>query len=241
MQDKMDFEGLIARIGVRVDYFDPQAFTFTEPNNNLNDTLTDADVSYKISPRLGFSLPVTDRMKFRFNYGHYFQLPELDNMYGTTDTAVIRLALSRGNTIVGNILIKPQKTVMYEVGIENQMPDNVVFGFTAYFKDIYDLAQIREVFALPIPYFQYFNVDYGNVKGFEFSVDKRTSEMWAMGLTYTLQFAKGTAAWPGEWYYDQGAGQVYLYSSGGAPSGIEGSVILDDSSSVFRCPVTVQL
>jgi len=202
MQDKMDFEGLIARIGIRIDYFDPKAFTFAEPNDNLNPEIENADVSYKISPRLGFSLPVTDRMKFRFNYGHYFQLPELDNMYGTTDTAVIRLALSRGNTIVGNILIKPQKTVMYEVGIENQMADNVVFGFTAYFKDIYDLAQIREVFALPIPYYQYFNIDYGNVKGFEFSVDKRMSEMWAMGLTYTLQFAKGTAAYAGEWYYD---------------------------------------
>jgi outer membrane receptor protein involved in Fe transport len=141
-------------------------------------------------------------MKFRFNYGHYFQLPQLDDMYGTTDTAVIRLALSRGNTIVGNILIKPQKTVMYEVGIENQLSDDIAFGFTAYFKDIYDLSQIREVQALPIPYFQYFNVDYGNVKGFEFNLKKRMSNMWALGLTYTLQFAKGTAAYAGEWYYD---------------------------------------
>ena len=202
LQDKMDFEGLIARLGVRLDYFEPKAQTFANPNDYGDSTLVTADPTYKISPRLGFSLPVTDRMKFRFNYGHYFQLPQLGDMYGTTDTAVIRLALSRGNTIIGNILMKPQKTVMYEVGIEDQLSEEIAAGFTAYFKDIYDLSQIREVQALPTPYFQYFNVDYGNIKGFEFSVKKRMSNMWALSVVYTLQFAKGTAAYAGEWYYD---------------------------------------
>lgn len=202
LQDKMDFEGLIARLGLRVDYFEPKAFTFENPQDFLDSNLVEADPTYKISPRLGFSLPVTERMKFRFNYGHYFQLPQLDDMYSTNDTAVIRLALSRGNTIIGNILMKPQKTVMYEVGVENQLSDHIALGFTAYFKDVYDLSQIREVPALPTPYFQFFNVDYGNIKGFEFNFKKRMTDMWAVGVTYTLQFAKGTGAYAGEWYYD---------------------------------------
>ena len=202
LQDKMDFEGLIARLGLRFDYFDPKSFTYKVPNNANNDTLAWADKSYRVSPRIGFSLPVTERMKFRFNYGHYFQLPALDDMFGTTDTAVIRLALSRGNTIVGNIFMKPEKTVQYEVGIENQFAQDVVMGFTAYFKDVYDLSQIREVIALPMPYFQFFNVDYGNIKGFEIRFDKTMSNMWAFGLSYTLQFAKGTASYAGEFYYD---------------------------------------
>ncbi len=202
VQDKMDFEGLIARLGLRFDYFDPKSFTYKVPNDPRNDTLTYADKSYRISPRIGFSLPVTERMKFRFNYGHYFQLPALDDMFSTTDTAVIRLALSRGNTIVGNIFMKPEKTVQYEVGIENQFTEDVVMGFTAYFKDVYDLSQIREVIALPMSYFQFFNVDYGNIKGFEIRLDKTMSNMWAFGLSYTLQFAKGTASYAGEFYYD---------------------------------------
>jgi outer membrane receptor protein involved in Fe transport len=202
IQDKMDFEGLIARLGVRFDYFDPKSFTFANPQDYTDSSIVDAETNYKISPRLGFSLPVTDRMKFRFNYGQYFQLPQLDDMYATNDTAIIRLALSRGNTIVGNILMKPQKTVMYEVGIENQISEEIAFGFTAYFKDIYDLSQIREVQALPMSYYQFFNVDYGNVKGFEFNIKKRMSDMWALAIVYTLQFARGTGAWAGEWYYD---------------------------------------
>ncbi len=202
IQDKMDFEGLITRLGLRLDYFDPKAFTFANPNDFEDSTLAYADQSLYVSPRLGFSLPVTDRMKFRFNYGHYFQLPALGDMYTTTDTAVVRLALSRGNAILGNILMKPQRTVQYEVGVEQQLTDVLALGFTAYFKDIYDLSTIRQVDALPISYFQYFNVDYGNVKGFEFNFQKRMSNMWALGLSYTLQFAKGTSAYAYEWYQD---------------------------------------
>jgi outer membrane receptor protein involved in Fe transport len=202
VQDKMDFEGLVARLGLRLDYFDPKAETYEQPENYLNNELVNSKAEYRISPRLGFSLPVTDRMKLRFNYGQYFQLPALDNLYGSTDTSVIRLLISRGNAVVGNILINPERTVLYELGIENQFTDDVVFGFTAYFKDIFDLNQVREVIAIPYSYYQYQNVDYGNVKGFEINLQKRMSNMWSFGLSYTLQFAKGTAADAYEWYSD---------------------------------------
>ncbi len=202
VQDKMDFEGLVARIGLRFDYFDAKATTYQNPEDYLNQNLVSSEPIYQISPRLGFSLPVTDRMKLRFNYGQYFQLPALNNLYSSTDTQVVRLLISRGNAILGNVLIEPEKTVLYELGIENQFNDDVVFGFTAYFKDIYDLNQVREVVAIPYSYFQYQNVDYGNVKGFEMNLQKRMTDMWAMGVSYTLQFAKGTAASAFEWYQD---------------------------------------
>lgn len=202
LQDKMDFEGLIARLGLRLDYLDAKALTFAVPEDFLDETLLESEVTYKISPRLGFSLPVTDRVKLRFNYGHYYQFPNFDDIYSTNDTSLIRITITRGNTNVGNVLLKPEKTVMYELGIENQLSDDVAVGFTAYFKDIYDLAQMREVPAIPVSYFKAFNVDYGNVKGFELSLQKRMSNMWAVGLNYTLQFAKGTASFAGEWYND---------------------------------------
>lgn len=211
LQDKMDFEGLIARIGLRFDYFDPKTFTWATPNNFQDSALVEAKANYKFSPRIGISLPVTERMKFRFNYGHFYQNPMLDDMYGTSDTAVIRVALTRGNTIVGNIMLKPEKTVQYEFGMEDQLAEQYIFGFTSYFKDIYDLSQIRNVIALPMSYFQSFNVDYGNVKGFEFSLKKiMANDIWAFSVNYTLQFAKGTASSAGQFYTD-------FYNSGTDP------------------------
>lgn len=200
VQDKMDFEGLIARIGLRFDYFDPKSVTWAKPNDQRDSTLLSTEANYKFSPRIGISLPVTERMKFRFNYGHFYQTPALTNMYTTTDTSVIRVALTRGNTIIGNVSLRSEKTVQYEFGFENQLTDEVIFSFTSYFKDIYDLAQIRNVVALPMSYFQYFNVDYGNVKGFEFGIKKIMANWWSMSLNYTLQFAKGTGSYASQFY-----------------------------------------
>lgn len=201
IQDKVDVSGLIARVGVRFDYFDPRTYTFAEPTDWDNDSIVHADRHYTISPRLGFSLPVTTRMKFRFNYGHYYQFPRLDTYYAWTDTlSPTRLRVLVGWTI-GNIMLKPQKTVSYEIGFENLLTDDVALGFTVYYKDIYDLLHVREVPALPHSYYTYLNEDYGNVKGFEASLMKRLSNMWGVGINYTLQFAKGTAADDNEWVY----------------------------------------
>jgi hypothetical protein len=52
-----------------------------------------------------------------------------------------------------------------------------------------------------------------------------------VGWGYFLNDHLGTLDQDGEWYYDESTGQVYLYSSGSAPSNVEGSVILDNSSS----------
>jgi len=46
------------------------------------------------------------------------------------------------------------------------------------------------------------------------------------GWGYFLNNARGTLDEDGEWYYDAGAHRVYLYSASGAPSNIEGSVVL---------------
>ncbi|MBE0433466.1 TonB-dependent receptor [candidate division WOR-3 bacterium] len=55
---------------------------------------------------------------------------------------------------------------------------------------------------MPYSYYQYQNVDYGSVKGFEINLQKRMLDAWALGVGYTLQFAKGTAADAVEWYND---------------------------------------
>jgi outer membrane receptor protein involved in Fe transport len=214
-QDKMDFEGIIARIGLRVDYFNAKAFTYGVPEDFLDSTLVNSERTYYISPRLGFSLPVTDRMKLRFNYGRYWQVPDLFDIYTTNDTSLVRIAIVRGNTQIGNVSLKPQKTVSYEVGIEQQVGDVFAVGFTAFYKDIFDLSAFREVIAVPTSYYQSLNVDYGNIRGFEVNLQKRMSDMWAFGIAYTLQFAKGTGSnstdWSNLYYYYQDPPPVIDY------------------------------
>jgi outer membrane receptor for Fe3+-dicitrate len=201
LQDKIDFEGIIAKIGIRFDYFDANTFTYINPYDFLDDTLISSDAIYSISPRFGFSLPVTNHMKFRFNYGHYYQIPAFDYMYNTSDTTVIRLLLLYGDSILSNILLEPEKMVAYEFGFEKIFSWNMLFSITAFCKDFENLVQLQRVQALPTYFYQYFNDAHYNVKGIELLFKKQFSNIWGLGIAYTLQFANGTSSWASERYY----------------------------------------
>jgi len=200
-QDRMDFEGIIARIGLRFDYFDSKAEGLAHPTDSKDTTMIMASPKWRISPRLGFSLPITETSKMRFNYGYFFQTPTAHDLYRSTTPEVVWLLLKRANTVLGNPNLTVSKTIAYEIGYENQVSDIMAFGFTAYYKDIYDLIQTKSFFSLPYTYYKVENVDYGNVKGFEFTVKKRMQNFWSADLSYTLQFAKGTASSSWQAYY----------------------------------------
>ncbi|UCC12976.1 MAG: TonB-dependent receptor [candidate division WOR-3 bacterium] len=202
VQDRMDFEGIIARIGCRFDYFDSKASGLQNPADNTDSTLINYPAKWRISPRIGFSLPVTDRSKFRFNYGHFFQTPTSHDLYRSTTPMVVWLLLRRYNSVLGNADLTVEKTVAYEIGYENQFSDLFAFGIVAYYKDIYDLIQTKEIINLPYSFYQVYNLDYGNVKGVEFTMKKRMADYWSFDLSYTLQFAKGTASDAWQHYYE---------------------------------------
>jgi hypothetical protein len=201
IQDKIDLEGIIAQPGIRFDYFDANVFTYTNPSIFFDDTLSFFDPVFTASPRLGISLPVSTNMRFRLNYGHYYQIPPFDYMYHTTDTSIIRLILSQGDTILSNIFIKPEKLVAYEFGLEKIFFRNTLFSATAYYKDYDNLVQLRKVRALPNYYYQYFNDGHHRVKGIELIIRKSPANMWACGIAYTLQYANGASSWAHEKYY----------------------------------------
>lgn len=202
LQDRIDFEGIICRIGLRFDYFDSKASGLNNPSDMNDTTMTYYPPKWRFSPRLGFSLPITERSKLRFNYGHFFQAPTAHNLYRSTNPVVVWLLLHRYNSVLGNPDLTVEKTISYELGYENQTSDAFAFGLVAYYKDIYDLIQTRRILSQPYPYYQVMNVDYGNVKGFEFTIKKRLLDYWRFDLSYTLQFARGTASYAWEHYYD---------------------------------------
>ncbi|HEX7319936.1 MAG TPA: TonB-dependent receptor [bacterium] len=206
IQDQMDFQGIIAKLGLRFDYFDSKAMGLANPTNSADSTMTVTDAKWRLSPRLGFSLPITDRSKMRFNYGHFFQTPTAHNLYRSTTPEVVWLLLRRFNSVLGNPNLTVEKTIAYEMGYENQLSDIYAIGLIAYYKDIYDLIQTKRYETLPYAYYQVTNLDYGNVKGIEFTLKKQLDQLWFVDwyfdFSYTLQFAKGTASDAWQHYYD---------------------------------------
>jgi outer membrane receptor protein involved in Fe transport len=147
-------------------------------------------------------MPITERSKLRFNYGYFFQTPTAHNLYRSTNPIVVWLLLHRYNSVLGNPDLTVEKTIAYELGYENQISQTFAFGFVSYYKDIYDLIQTRRILSQPYSYYQVTNVVYGNVKGFEFTIKKRLHNYWHFDISYTLQFARGTASYAWQHYYD---------------------------------------
>ena len=198
MQDKADFEDLVVRAGLRFDYLDSKARVRAYPESlgakpEVADSLLPVSAKYRLSPRLGLSYPITERIKFRFSYGHFFKNPSFNNLYTYADRSAAELR-GRGNIIVGNANMSAEKTVAYELGFDAQLSDIFEFDVTAFYKDVYDLSGIRVVQALPQPYSMFYNVEYARIQGFEATMVKVLSDYWSTRFGYTFTIAKGTAS-----------------------------------------------
>jgi outer membrane receptor for ferrienterochelin and colicin len=198
VQDRADFEDLVVRAGIRLDMLDSKASVRAFPESlgsqpNIADSLLPVEMKYRLSPRIGLSYPITERIKFRFSYGHFYKNPSFSDMYSYADRTAAELR-SRGNVIVGNADMGAEKTIAYELGFDAQLSDIFQFDMTAFYKDVFDLAGVRVVHALPQPYTMYYNVEYARIQGFEATMTKALSAYWSSRVGYTFQVAKGTAS-----------------------------------------------
>ncbi len=137
------------------------------------------------SPRLSIGYPVTDRIVFYFNYGHFLQFPDRDTYFKDP------FAASAG-TIIGNPDLKPQRTVAYEAGFEDQFTEDLAFAVHAFYKDIFDYADA----VTRGDFFIYKNFDYASTRGFEITFQQALAGNFSTAISYSYQIAKGRASNP---------------------------------------------
>jgi len=210
-QDKIELDYLIINVGIRYDYFQPDANVLSDPNNiydlaNLTPPFPGtyfykASTKSQVSPRLGISYPISDKGAVHISYGHFFQIPPFDYLYRNPN---FRIPLSgdvnpiNQNTI-GNADLKPQQTVMYEIGLQQEIFTDFGINITTYYKDIRNLLGVELFLENNLKrYAKFINTDYGSVTGFTLSFQKRFSGGFSANLDYTFQVAKGDASDPND-------------------------------------------
>jgi outer membrane receptor protein involved in Fe transport len=203
IQDKMEYDIMIINIGVRFDYFDPNSSypsDLTHPNTSL---LKKASSKLQVSPRFGVSFPITDQGIIHFSYGHFFQMPSFERLYYNSDYIITESSgLTEGNRI-GNPDLDAQRSVMYELGLQQVLFSNVGLDFTVYSRDIRNLLGMEILSTYEgIKYTRFINRDYANVKGFILSLDKHFSDFYSIKLDYTYQITEGNASDPLAEYYN---------------------------------------
>lgn len=194
LQDKIEVKDIIIQAGLRYDYFNANTICI----DPLTRDTSQATPKHQLSPRLGVSFPITDQGFIHFSYGHFFQMPTLYYLYANP-------LQKRGASVsrFGNPDIEPQKTVMYELGLQQQLSSSTAIDLTIFYRDILNWLSTEYNFVdNTYKYTRYITEDYGNVRGITFALTQRTGQLLTINADYTYQIAEGNASSPDAKYYD---------------------------------------
>jgi len=123
---------------------------------------------HMISPRFGVSFPMSVNTLLHFNYGHFYQMPAIDQMFEftyfrpvyITDQLAAELVLADAEGRAPRHIpstdgdpervveytrepLKPMLTIQFEVGIKHNFYDFAVLDVTAFYKDVFDQTEER--------------------------------------------------------------------------------------------------
>ena len=198
IQDKIEIKDIIVQAGLRYDYFHPHDKTFSNKTDPAGSDSIKVKQKSQISPRLGVSFPITDQGYIHFSYGHFFQMPPFSYLYRNPN-----LKKSSGVTRFGNPDLNAQKTVMYELGLQQQINVTTAIDVTIFYRNILNwLSSEYNYIDNTFRYTKYITQDYGNVRGITLSLTNRQFSGFSMNLDYTFQLAGGNASSPDAAYYD---------------------------------------
>jgi hypothetical protein len=209
-QDKMEFEGLIANVGFRWDFWDSntdvysnQFDPFVIPDSLGNPTL-DYDASKaakerakpigRLQPRVGISFPVTELTVFHLNYGTFMQRPSFQYVIGDTKKYPPP-PTSPSVYNLSNPRLNPQVTNSYDIGVMQGLGDGFTLDVSGYYKDIKDQLEqaVYTNLSSGTSYFSYFNRDYADVRGFRLVLSKRRGSVTG-SINYQFGVATGKSA-----------------------------------------------
>ena len=205
VQDKLEFAGMVANVGLRMDAYnfggqvpldEHQAF-YPAENEGFDGGIgipawKDSKTFVTLSPRVGFSFPISDRSAFRVQYGHFRSM------------AIMAQALdnqtNHGWGIVGNPNIKPKLSINYEVGLQHNLWNTHQLDIVTYYNDLKNqiYTDYIETTAGSIKYDSdykgsyrsYSNNSHGSSQGLEISFTNRNVQYWRYRLSYALSQTK---------------------------------------------------
>ena len=214
VQDKMEFKGMNAHVGLRLDFFDFNKEYFADQYSPLRNPDYDPDAPYNerepyylepenavmdqtemffsLQPRLGVAFPVSENAVVHLNYGNFTQRPSFNQ--------VLYYQIQRSGVIedLGNPRLDPEQTIAYDAGIVFGLPFETTLEFSTYFKDVQNLTQ--RAYYLDEQdniYGTYVNINDASIKGFHVNLERNVGSLRTI-LRYNYQRAVGEASTPFE-------------------------------------------
>ena len=225
-QDKIEFSGMIANFGVRLDYTDRRGTYYTDlfsdyfTTDSINYVPTEKiDPFFYVSPRIGISHPISTKSKLFFNYGHFYDEPSVLYLYNK------RERYGGYYDRVENSNLKPQKTIGYELGFEQQIGEEYLFHISGYYRNITN--QIKWVDYYPNAgnkISSYSNGNYADSRGLEAIFEKKIGQYFVGSLSFDYLITSSGNFGDAVFYEDvlktPGMSSSTQYTPGAAYSGL---------------------
>lgn len=218
VQDKLEFEGFIANLGVRFDYSNPNGEYYSLSTydalygQGLGTSLEQnapkerAESQLYVSPRIGISHPITEDSKLYFNYGHFVSEP----------SSSMRFRLQRESnglvTYMGNPNMELEKTISYELGFAQNVMDMFLVNVAAYYKDVTNQPGwiYYQNLNTSVHYYKATSNNYADIRGFEFTLTK-VAGSWISGfVNYTYDVSTSGYFDLTSYYQDVSKQRAYL-------------------------------
>lgn len=204
-QDKMEFEGMIANVGLRLDVwssgldyytnlFMPYSLIMDTVNNSVyydNELAPKANspLIARFQPRVGVSFPVGEFTVFHANYGSFMQRPSFQYIVGTQVTQGSNIP-----RVLGNPRLEPQTTNSYDVGIMQGLGEGFTIDLSGYYKDVKNLVEAADFTGRTgLSYRSYYNRDNADIRGFRIAFTKK-SGIISGSVNYQYSVTTGKSA-----------------------------------------------
>ena len=218
IQDKLEFQGFIANVGVRLDYSNPNSdmYVFTPYDALLGQVIGNtieqaaprerAKSEKYISPRLGISHPITEDSKLYFNYGHQVSEPS------SSDRFMLQRESNGLVTYLGNPNMNYEKTISYELGFEQNVANLFLINLASYYKDITNQPGwiYYQNINSSVQYYMAASNNYADIRGFEATLTK-VAGSWISGfINYTYDVGSSGYFGLTSYYEDVNEQRAYL-------------------------------
>lgn len=197
VQDKMEFEGLIANAGLRLDlwrsghhyysdYFTPfllpDSLGRFDPAAAPQET---APILGRLQPRVGVSFPVSVNTVFHLNYGAFMQRPSFQYVVAERLTQWYNRPV-----VLGNARLAPETTNSYDIGVTQGLGDGFTLDVSGYYKDVKNLVEQADFAGEQGTISSYFNRDYADIRGFRVALSRRRGAFTG-SINYQYSIATG--------------------------------------------------
>ena len=207
ISDEINYKGIIANLGLRLNYWAPGRFAdeaVENPEAPVLDAVREAylDESFallgrrwkaRLLPRIRVSFPVTENNVLYFNYSHAMRMPHPRFVYAGLDPVYQDRSFLAN---LGNPNINPEVSVSYEVGLKSQLTKDLALTATAFYNDKYDYIvsrriEVRDQTGRFVEKTFFINQDYARIRGLELSLTRRVGNWFTGTLSGAYQIATG--------------------------------------------------